>query len=240
MRLQLGRPPLTGCTGRGIRIAVVDSGVHVGHPHIGSVSGGIHVGAIAEDDDYVDRIGHGTAVCAAIHEKAPNAELFAIKIFDRRLTAGGDVLARAIRYAANRGARLVNLSLGTTNAERLDDLRLAVRSATEAGAVVVAAREHDGIQWLPGLLPDVVGVSLDWSMPRHELEIIQQQATTTFRASGYPRPIPGVPHHRNLSGISFAVANVTGILALLIESDPSVRTVADVSRLIDDHATARS
>jgi len=37
--------------------------------------------------------------------------------------------------------------------------------------------------------------------------------TTVYRASGWPRPIPGVPPLRNLNGISFAVANVTGILA---------------------------
>ena len=34
-----------------------------------------------------------------------------------------------------------------------------------------------------------------------------------FAASGYPRPIPGVPREKNLKGISFAVANVTGTLA---------------------------
>ena len=32
-------------------------------------------------------------------------------------------------------------------------------------------------------------------------------------ASGYPRPVPGVPPQRNLSGVSFAVGNVTGHLA---------------------------
>ncbi|MYG21824.1 MAG: hypothetical protein F4168_05470, partial [Gemmatimonadetes bacterium] len=36
-------------------------------------------------------------------------------------------------------------------------------------------------------------------------------------ASPYPRPIPGVPVERNLSGISFAVANVTGVLASVLE-----------------------
>ena len=35
------------------------------------------------------------------------------------------------------------------------------------------------------------------------------------RASGYPRPIPGVAPERNLKGISFAVANTTGLLCLL-------------------------
>ena len=38
-----------------------------------------------------------------------------------------------------------------------------------------------------------------------------------FRASAYPRSIPGVPRERNLSGVSFAVANVTGFLARMLE-----------------------
>ena len=39
-----------------------------------------------------------------------------------------------------------------------------------------------------------------------------------FRASGYPRPIPGVPREKNLAGISFAVANATGFIARGIEA----------------------
>ena len=38
-----------------------------------------------------------------------------------------------------------------------------------------------------------------------------------MHASGYPRPIPGVPPERNLKGISFAVANVTGLLCLHLQ-----------------------
>ena len=74
-------------TGRGVRVAVIDSGVHAAHPHIGSVAGGV---AIDEDgrehEDYVDRLGHGTAVAAAIKEKAPDAELYVVKVFDRSLS----------------------------------------------------------------------------------------------------------------------------------------------------------
>jgi hypothetical protein len=43
------------------------------------------------------------------------------------------------------------------------------------------------------------------------------------RASGYPRPIPGVPPERNLKGISFAVANATGLLCLHLSSGLSRR-----------------
>jgi hypothetical protein len=52
----------------------------------------------------------------------------------------------------------------------------------------------------------------------------------SFRATGVPRPIPGVPPERNLKGLSFAVANVTGILARLLADDDSGDAVAVVSR----------
>jgi hypothetical protein len=39
------------------------------------------------------------------------------------------------------------------------------------------------------------------------------------RASGFPRPIPGVPPERNLKGLSFAVANATGLLAVALEGE---------------------
>jgi len=61
-------------TGRGVRVAVVDSGVHATHPHVGGVEQSIAVredGSL--DQDVVDRLGHGTAVTAAIREKSPDA-----------------------------------------------------------------------------------------------------------------------------------------------------------------------
>ena len=73
---------LSEYTGKGIRVAVIDSGVHAAHPHVGGVAGGF---SIREDgtlvDDCFDRLGHGTAVTAAIREKAPDADLIAIKVF---------------------------------------------------------------------------------------------------------------------------------------------------------------
>ena len=73
-------------SGSGVRIAVVDSGVHADHPHVRGVAGGV---GIREDgtlhDDFVDRLGHGTAVAAAIREKAPDADILAIKVFWRTL-----------------------------------------------------------------------------------------------------------------------------------------------------------
>jgi subtilisin family serine protease len=76
------------CTGRGVKIAIIDSGVNPAHPHVVSVAGGIRISIneAKSSTDYLDYIGHGTAVAAAIREKAPEAELYAVKVFDRVLT----------------------------------------------------------------------------------------------------------------------------------------------------------
>jgi hypothetical protein len=73
---------------------------------------------------------------------------------------------------------------------------------------------------------------LDPSCGRHELAVALHGAPRAvgFASSGYPRPIAGVPVERNLSGISFAVANVTGFLARLLEADATARDVGDVVR----------
>ena len=69
-------------------IAVIDSGVHADHPHVGGVAGGVAIDAAGRvSGDFVDRIGHGTAVMAAIKEKAPAADCYAVRIFDTRLAA---------------------------------------------------------------------------------------------------------------------------------------------------------
>ena len=93
---------------------MIDSGVHAGHPHVGGVAGGIGIDEHgATHTDYIDRLGHGTAVTAAIREKAPDADIFAIKVFDRRVGRNGESLVGACEHALTLPAQIVNLSLGT-------------------------------------------------------------------------------------------------------------------------------
>ena len=215
--------------GKAVHIAIVDSGVHAEHPHVAGVAGGIFIRADgALSDDYVDRLGHGTAVAAAIREKAPAAGLYAVKIFSDSLAVPIEALIRAIDWAAEAGARLINLSLGTSRAKHEAVLLKAVERARERKTILVAACEDSGVRWLPGSLPGILPVRLDWSLSRHEYHV-EQDERVVFRASGYPRPIPGVPAERNLRGISFAVANMTGFCARALEAYPE----ADLDELID-------
>ena len=206
-------------TGKGIRIAVIDSGVHATHPHVGGVATGF---AIREDgsigSDYVDRLGHGTAVTAAIKEKAPDADVIAIKVFERALTTDVATLVRAIDEAIRHGAHVINLSLGTAETHHRDELGAAVARANDRGAVIVSALEDHDVRWLPGSLNGVVPVQLDWACDRDAYRLVHAGGRAILAASGYPRDIPGVPRERNLKGISFAVANASGFAARACES----------------------
>lgn len=208
-----------------VTVAVVDSGVNVPHPHLPGVAGGVAFdldGVVS--DDFVDRIGHGTAAAAAIHERAPEAELWAVKVFERRLATTVENLVRAIRWAVDREMRLVNLSLGTPNDFRRLELAPAVQAAVEAGTIIVSAAEHEDRLWYPGSMPGVVGVVMDPEQPREEVTLVDLSRGPAVRASPYPRPIAGVPPERNFNGISFAVANTTGVLAALLAEQPEIRT----------------
>jgi subtilisin family serine protease len=183
-----------------LRIAVIDSGVNASHPHIVRVDGGW------PENDFLDRLGHGTAVMAAIQEKAPDAEYFAVRIFDRELRTNIDTLLAAIQWAVDHQMDIVNLSLGTANpghAEKFAPFISRAIFVSPAGAY-------------PGDLPGVIRVAQDPTLSRDQYRIDGD----TFYASGYPRPMPGVPPERNLRGVSFAVANVTGFVARACEALP--------------------
>ena len=173
-----------------VRVAVIDSGVHANHPHIQGISGGVAIASDgSEADDLLDRIGHGTCVAAVIREKAPLAELYAVKVFDRRLATDAATLAHAIGWCARHGMHLINLSLGTPNLDHAALLQAAVDQALAAGARVIAAHGY-----LPGTLPGVLPVAPDFHCPRDTYRL----ENGVYLASGYPRPIPGVPPEQNL------------------------------------------
>jgi subtilisin family serine protease len=226
VRLTLDLAQLAGRYGRGVRVAIIDSGVAAGHPHVGPVGVGIWIDGDAVRTDTRDRIGHGTAVAAAIREKAPAAELIPVRVFDRALQTTSDVLAEAIQWSAVAGAHLINLSLGTRNQAHHAVLREALRFAADRGCIVVAAAAWEGEPCLPGSLDDAIGV-LATDCPRDAL-VVPETLGTPLLASPFPRPIPGVPPESNLAGVSFAVANVTGLIARALEGAADVRTAAGV------------
>jgi hypothetical protein len=183
-----------------MKIAVIDSGVAIPHPHIGAIAGGVSIGENSESSDFSDRIGHGTAVMAAIMEKAPDAEYFAVRVFQTSLRTRIEFILRAIEWSIEQQMDLINLSLGTSNPAHAERFMPLIGKA-----LLISAAST-----IPGSLPGAIAVHEDRDCPRDQY---RRMGPKEFAASGFPRPVPGIPPERNLNGISFAVANMTGFIA---------------------------
>ncbi|WP_242129431.1 S8 family serine peptidase [Sphingobium sp. Sx8-8] len=214
-------PPFDGRTGRGVRIAIIDSGVHPGHDHIRAdqIEPGVAIrrggGIEGGQDATLDRLGHGTAVTAAIQEKAPDAFCLPIRVFHEGLKASAMALITAIAWAVEQRADIINLSLGSTNRAHAPAFTDVVERACEAGVAIIAPDRIEEQPCYPGAISGVFAVGLDWDCPRGHFRL--SQGGGRFLASGYPRAIPGVPLRRNLYGISFATAQLTGFAACALE-----------------------
>jgi subtilisin family serine protease len=165
-----------------VRVAVVDSGIDLGHPDLAKqvVAGRSFVGGSWK----VDTEGHGTFVAGIIAAATDNAVGIAGMAFPAQLViakvvqANGEISttaeAKAIRWAADNGARVINLSLGGLRDPfhpKLDLYSPAEESAVDyafrKGAVVVAAvgngDDTPSEPWpfasYPAALPHVLGVS---------------------------------------------------------------------------------
>lgn len=230
------RPP-GDPAGRGVRVVVVDSGVNPRHSHIGGRVDGARIyrgedGAVHRGAGYQDTTGHGTAIAAVIRHVAPEADLFALKIFDGALATTPDVLEGALSYALRAGARVVNLSLGMEDAPGAAALRALCRDAARAGIVLVAsARNGANGAGAPASYDEVIGVVGDGRLGEGTL-VYRVGDPSECRASPWPRSLPGLPRERNFRGNSFAAARVSGTVACLLEQAPgaTLRSIRETLR----------
>jgi len=222
-----------------VRIGMIDTGVNAAHPHVGNIAGGVTIGPEDETPGYQDQLGHGTAIAALLHQQAPEAELIAVKVFDRTLATNRDTVIRAIDWCLQNEIDIINLSLGTANPSHRTQFEDAVHRIRALGKAIVSAHDVNGALALPGCLPGVIAVVSDTTCS-DVIHVLKPGETSgsakpaelsaarsgkiIFAASPYPREIPGVPRERNLHGVSFAVARVT---AALVGLWPATRVSQD-------------
>ena len=146
-----------GARGAGTTVAVVDTGVDHGHPDLSSKLVAGH-DFVADDSCAQDENGHGTHVAGisgavtnngiGVAGVAPDAKLMPVRVLDEEGSGGSDDIAAGIRWAADNGAQVINLSLGELpvvgQLEAInEDIEAAVDHAWERGALVVAAAGND-------------------------------------------------------------------------------------------------
>jgi Subtilase family len=185
-----------------MKIAIIDSGINAGHPHVGGVAGGVWITPSGACQDYVDRLGHGTAIAGAIRDRAPGAELLAVKVFDRSLAAGIAAIIRAMEWSIDQQADIINLSLGATNPDH--GTRFKEVLARSPHVVVVSACEREGRQLLPGSLPAAIGVVLDRECPRNSYRVEMRGGR---RAHGSRSPVDPARRRAERDGGRFVISS---------------------------------
>ncbi len=139
-------------------LAVIDTGVDKGHPDlVGRVADGRNFLPGAVRTNYADDNGHGTHVAGLVAATVDNGvgvsgisrqtPIYAVKVLDHFGWGDESVIAQGIVWATDRGAKVINLSLGTdapADSNGVQTLKRAVDYAANKGVIVVAAAGNSG------------------------------------------------------------------------------------------------
>ena len=209
-----------------------------------------------------DPDGHGTHVAGIIASNsirvksvAPQATIMPVRVLSS--SGSGDVsdVACGIIYAANNGARVINMSLGLSLDEGTDivspALSAAVAYAITKNVVVVAASGNDGttgINTYPAALPDVIGVGaisnnsgqpIVWFSNRGSYVDVVAPGVGIWSTCSSPSTTctttDGDSNYELLSGTSMATPFVAGLAALILSIDQNLQ-FSDVASIITTSA----
>ncbi|TWU58616.1 Thermophilic serine proteinase precursor [Rubripirellula tenax] len=249
-----------GYTGAGITVAVVDSGVDLDHPDLvsnlfvntGEIAGNgidddgngfiddVHGFDFADGDaDPNDVNGHGTHVAGTIAAAnngfgatgvAPDAKILPVRVLNANGSGNTFDVAAGIRYAADLGANIINLSLGGGYSRAIES---AIDYARAAGSFIVAAAGNESSS-TPGYparfsaaLENVISVgaySSSGSLAGFSNDVgssvaVQVDAPGVGIFSTY---VGG--RYATLSGTSMAAPHVAGLAALTLSANPDLTT----------------
>ncbi len=217
------------------RVALIDSGVAAEHPHLAGASlegFSLCFGAkgVQRGTDFSDCTGHGTAIAAALYRSVPSATIVAVRVLDSELRTTTSALVAAIEAAVLEGCVVLNLSLGSQAEEARDKLEAAVATATEAGAICVAAAHPRGSVLWPADLPGVLSAQAHRSCPVGAYFHLPGDLPR-FLCHGFPRPIEGRRPTDNFFGPSFAAIQLTARVLRLQAELPLIGFNDVVARL---------
>ena len=220
----------SGSSGRGVRVAVVDSGVEADHPDIGGLSGSVAIeadlhgrdGVHCVDGPHEDLFGHGTACAGIIRRLGPDVELFSVRVLGKNLKGTGAALIAGIRWALDHDMHVINLSLSTRKRDYYAALHGLVDEAYFRNAMLVAAVNNVPATSYPAEYSSVFSVGA--SATDDPVGILYNpSAPVEFGAPGIAVEVPWRGGGKVTStGNSFAAAHVSGLIARILSKHPGL------------------
>ncbi len=238
-----------GITGKNIDVAILDTGIHDEHPSL----------IIEKEIDYTgegtdDLHGHGTHVAGTVASTdstykgvAYGADLFNVKILNQYGSGSGSDVIKGIEWAVDNGAEIISMSLGAEidSCDGTDALSRAVDKAVNKRVVVVVATGNSGPDsgtiTTPGCSKKGIAVGAvnnndnvpSWSSRgptddgrvKPDLVAPGVGITSTWKDNSF----------KSLSGTSMSTPHVSGVVALLLETDSSLEP-ADIKNILKTNA----
>jgi subtilisin family serine protease len=219
-------------TGKGVRVAVVDSGIEYDHPVLeNSVRGGVIVEYDAKSENQyrikteskpVDVSGHGTACAGIIHSIAPEAELYSVRVLGRNMGGRAIQFAAGLDWAIENDMQVVNLSLSTSLEEFFGLFHDLADQAYFKNMNLVSAVNNIPEASYPSLYSSVISVAAhDGKDPF--TYYYNANPPVEFGAPGINVEVAwNRKQYMTCTGNSFAAPHITGITALIRAKHPEL------------------
>ncbi|WP_019423246.1 S8 family serine peptidase [Paenibacillus sp. OSY-SE] len=177
-------------TGKGVKVAIIDSGADVNHPLLKDRISGAY-DFVENDANPQDEKGHGTHVAGIVAQQASGASLLVYRAIGSKIHDNTTPVVAALKQAVKDGAKVINLSMRADINAPGEPLSIAIADAVKQGIVVVTSAGNDGTEsWnitAPGGMDEIITVgaaTLTQEMPllQHEDRMVRLIPAKDVRA----------------------------------------------------------
>jgi len=221
-----------GSTGKGVKVAVVDTGIEYDHPAVGGmVRGGVVVEwdesledklRYDPDEHPIDVAGHGTGCAGIIHAIAPEAELYSVRVLGTNMSGRAWQFGAGVNWALENGMDVVNLSLSTSKKDYFAMFHSLTDEAYFKNIMLVSAASNFDEPSMPSLYAALFSVSSHAGKDPFTY-YYNPNPPVEFGAPGIDLRVAWKDHGYVIAtGNSFAAPHIAGIVALIRGKHPEL------------------
>ena len=222
-----------------IKVAVLDSGLDINHKHLTGRISDVRWNFYSSNNDVEDKNGHGTHVAGTVTDaSSSNVKVMPLKVLDDNGNGYDSLAMEAVRYAADKGAKIVNMSLGGYSAATGAWNDTVEYAAGHGVAAIFAANGNDCVndKFYPAAISGVIAVTASESDNR-PADFANYGSYVDIGAPGVDirSSVPGGGYMYG-SGTSMATPFASAAAALLLSQDAKL-TGADILTCLKSTST---